>query len=89
MALFAIIRGNIVDGITIADAPIPTDGEWIDITNIESKPQQGWIYENGVFTQPPASEPIIFPPVKTEEEKLADAVAAAVAKLIADGVLKQ
>lgn len=36
--------------------------------------------------EPPAPEP---EPVKTDEEKLADAVAAAVAKLIADGVLKQ
>ena len=34
-------------------------------------------------------DPVIPPPIKTEEEKLADAVAAAVAKLIADGVLKQ
>lgn len=33
----------------------------------------------------------IFPtlPEKTEEEKIADATAAAIAKLIADGVLKQ
>lgn len=36
--------------------------------------------------EPPAPEP---EPVKTEEEKLADAAAALVAKLIADGVLKQ
>lgn len=36
--------------------------------------------------EPPAPEP---EPVKTEEEKLADAISAAVAKLIADGVLKQ
>lgn len=28
-------------------------------------------------------------PVKTEEQKIADATAAAIAKLIADGVLKQ
>jgi hypothetical protein len=36
--------------------------------------------------QPPAPEP---EPVKTEDEKVADAAAALVAKLIADGVLKQ
>lgn len=90
MGLFAVIRGNIVDGIAIADAPIPTDGEWIDITNMESKPHQGWIYENGVFSAPPPPPPLPeLPPVKTEEEKIADAVAAAVAKLVADGVLKQ
>ena len=37
------------------------------------------------------SDPIVLPPEpeKTEEQKIADAVAAAVAKLIADGVLKQ
>lgn len=36
--------------------------------------------------EPPPSPP---EPVKTDEEKLADAAAALVAKLIADGVLKQ
>jgi hypothetical protein len=36
-------------------------------------------------------EPVADPPTppKTEEEKLAEATAAAIAKLIADGVLKQ
>lgn len=38
------------------------------------------------------SEPVIdippAEPVKTDEEKLADAISAAVAKLVADGVLK-
>jgi hypothetical protein len=37
-------------------------------------------------SEPPIPEP---EPSKTEEEKLADAAAALVAKLIADGVLKQ
>lgn len=35
-------------------------------------------------------EPIVsIPPEKMEEEKIADATAAAIAKLIADGILKQ
>ena len=52
-------------------------------------PAPGWSYVDGVFTAPPPVVPSELPPVKTEEEKLADAVAAAIAKLIADGVLKQ
>ena len=35
--------------------------------------------------EPPSPE---LPPEKTEEQKIADATAAAIAKLIADGVLK-
>ena len=38
----------------------------------------------------PSASPVVDPPPppKTEEEKIADATAAAIAKLIADGVLK-
>ena len=37
----------------------------------------------------PAPEFVELPPPKTEEQKIANATAAAIAKLIADGVLKQ
>jgi hypothetical protein len=49
---------------------------------VEQNYPNRWIY----IPEPPAPEP---EPVKTDEEKLADAISAAVAKLIADGVLKQ
>ena len=90
MSLFAVIIGDVVDGVAIADAPLDVSGQWICIDDLEQKPGRGWSYVNGVFTAPPPPPPLPeLPPVKTEEEKIADAVAAAVAKLIADGVLKQ
>ena len=89
MGYFAVIKAGIVDGIAIADTPLETDGAWVDVTEIDPRPGPGWSYSEGVFTAPPAVVPPELPPVKTEEEKLADAVAAAVAKLVADGVLKQ
>ena len=47
----------------------------------------GHYREVGPEPTPPVDEPP--PPPKTEEEKIADATAAAITKLIADGVLKQ
>jgi len=49
---------------------------------VEQNYPNRWVY----IPEPPAPEP---EPVKTEEQKIADATAAAIAKLIADGVLKQ
>jgi hypothetical protein len=46
----------------------------------------GHYREVGPEPTPPVDEPP--PPPKTEEEKIADATAAAITKLIADGVLK-
>lgn len=93
MSLYAVVKGDVVDGIAIADDPLDTDGKWICIDDIDSQPGPGWRYENEQFiappepVSPPVSEPM--PPPKTEEQKIADATAAAIAKLIADGILKQ
>lgn len=92
MGLYAVIKGEVVDGIAIADAPLDTDGVWIDVTNLDPQPGRDWTYVNGVFSAPVAPPTTIIPegpPPKTEEQKIADATAAAIAKLIADGVLKQ
>jgi len=94
MGLYAIIKGEEVDGIAIADAPLDTDGVWIEITDMTPQPGPTWKYVDGVFTPPPAPPAPVMPaepppPPKTEEQKIADATAAAIAKLIADGVLKQ
>lgn len=90
MGLYAIIKGDIVDGIAISDSPLDTDGIWIDITDVSPTPGRDWTYVDGVFSAPVASDPVEPPPPpKTEEQKIADATAAAIAKLIADGVLKQ
>lgn len=93
MSLYAVIKGDVVDGIAIADDPLDTDGKWVCIDDLEVKPGPGWRYENDQFSPPPEppAPPVVEPPPppKTEEEKIADATAAAIAKLIADGVLKQ
>jgi hypothetical protein len=91
MAYYAIIKGEIVDGIAISDSPLETDGMWIDVTEMVPMPQTFWKYKDGNFFAPdPATLlPINIPEPKTDEEKLTEAAAALVAKLIADGVLKQ
>lgn len=92
MAYYAVIKGDRVDGIAIADAPLDTDGMWIDVTNVDPIPARDWKYEDGKFVAPPDLViQVLEPPTppKTEEQKIADATAAAIAKLIADGVLKQ
>jgi len=93
MGLYAVIKGEEVDGIAISDDPLDTDGMWIEVTNMVPMPQARWVYKDGVFAPPPIPQiPVSLeppPPPKTEEQKIADATAAAIAKLIADGVLKQ
>lgn len=91
MSLYAIIKGDVVDGIAISDSPLDTDGKWICIDDLAIKPARDWRYDGANFEPPlvvvPPPAEIIVP--KTEEEKIAEATAAAIAKLIADGVLKQ
>lgn len=100
MKYFAVIKGEEVDGIAIADEPLNADGMWIDVTDMTPMPGARWCYKDGVFSEPKSQ--IVIPPAsllnpetglpfspKTEEQKIADATAAAIAKLIADGVLKQ
>ena len=93
MSLYAVIKGDTIDGIAIGDAPLDIDGKWICVDGMEPQPGPGWRYENDQFSPPPElpAPPVLDPPPppKTEEEKIADATAAAIAKLIADGVLKQ
>jgi hypothetical protein len=93
MSLYAVVKGAIVDGIAVADVPLNVDGVWVCVDGMEPQPGPGWRYENDQFSPPPEppAPPVVDPPAppKTEEEKLAEATAAAIAKLIADGVLKQ
>lgn len=92
MKYFAVIKGEEVDGIAIADDPLDADGMWVEVTNMVPMPQARWSYKDGEFLPPPVVEifePKPLLPAKTEEQKIADATAAAIAKLIADGVLKQ
>ena len=56
---FAIINNSQVENIALADAPITEF--WIDLANVTPSPAIGWTYANGVFTAPPAPEPIPKP----------------------------
>jgi hypothetical protein len=58
MSLYAVIKGNLIDGIVIADAPIDSDGMWVCIDNVTPQPGPYWTYENGVFTPPPPAPPL-------------------------------
>lgn len=57
MSLYAVIKGDRVDGIAIGDAPLDTDGVWVCVDNADPMPQPGWTYENGAFVAPPAPPP--------------------------------
>jgi hypothetical protein len=61
MGLYAIIRGDIVDGIAIADAPLETDGHWVCIDGLAVKPGPNWTYDGANFSPPPPN-PIPPPP---------------------------
>lgn len=47
MGLYAIVRGGVVDAISVADSPVETDGIWVCIDGMEPKPMRGWIYQEG------------------------------------------
>jgi hypothetical protein len=57
MSLYAVIKGDRVDGLAIADAALDTDGVWICVDDVVPQPEPGWKYENGAFVEPPP-----FPP---------------------------
>lgn len=56
---FAIIKGDIVDCVAIADSPIDIGAAylWIDLTGVVPEPSRGWEYKNNVFSQPPPEPP--------------------------------
>lgn len=53
MSLYAVVKGEVVDGIAIADAPLETDGVWICVDRVVPQPGPGWLYKNGSFSLPP------------------------------------
>lgn len=54
---FAVIKGDIVDGIALSEAPLETDGTWIDVTDMNPQPGPRWTYKNGIFL-PPVDPPV-------------------------------
>lgn len=58
MSLYAVVKGEIVDGIVIADSPLEADGKWILIDGMEPQPATQWTYKDGVFSPPPPPPPL-------------------------------
>jgi hypothetical protein len=52
MSLYAVIKGEVVDGIAIADAPLDTDGMWVCVDGMDPMPGPYWTYKNGAFAPP-------------------------------------
>ena len=50
---FAIVKGDLVDCIALAEAPLDTDGKWIDLDGVTPQPGPGWRYDGATFSPPP------------------------------------
>ena len=59
MSLYAVIKGNVVDGIAIADAPLQTGSVWVCVDGMDPMPGPGWTYENDTFSLPPVVIPVL------------------------------
>lgn len=64
---FAIVKGELVDCVAIADEPLDTGALWIDLTGVDPEPGRDWTYKDGVFS-PPVQPP---EPVYTVVTKVA------------------
>jgi len=60
MGLYAVIKGNLVDGVAVANSPLNIDGEWVCVDGMEPRPGPGFRYIDGVFYEP---EPVEVEPV--------------------------
>lgn len=59
MSYYAIIEGNLVNRVVVADAPITnSSGLWVCVDDINPRPGPGWIYENKVFSPSPPPPPL-------------------------------
>lgn len=52
MSLYAVVKGELIDGISIGDAPLNIDGKWICVDGMEPMPGPGWKYINNTFVAP-------------------------------------
>lgn len=57
MGLYAIVKGDRVDCVSVADAPLQTNGLWICIDNLNITPGPGWSYDGENFSPPSLPEP--------------------------------
>ena len=66
MGLYAIVKGEVVDGIAIADGPLDTDGTWICIDDVVPQPGRDWLYKEGEYLPPPPAPVPVLPPIITK-----------------------
>lgn len=60
MSLYAVVKGDTVDGIVISDSPMETDGIWICVDGMNPLPGPYWKYQDGKFISPPeVTEPVL------------------------------
>jgi hypothetical protein len=52
MGLYAVVIGELVDGIAVADVPL-SKNLWVPVDDVDPRPGPGWTYKDGVFTPPP------------------------------------
>lgn len=68
MGLYAVIKGDLVDGIAISNSPLNIDGEWICVDGMEPRPGPGYKYIDGVFSPPDPIQTEFFPRIISKEE---------------------
>jgi len=68
MKLYAVIKGNLVDGIAISNSPLNIDGEWVCVDGVEPRPGPGSRYIDGVFYGPEPIQIEIAPRIISKEE---------------------
>jgi hypothetical protein len=69
MSLYAVIKGEVVDGIVISDGPLETDGIWVCVDDVDPQPGPNWSYDGENFAPPPPPPPP--PPLPNIITKLA------------------
>jgi hypothetical protein len=53
MALYAVVKGDLVDGIAVRDDSPYSKPNWICVDGLDPRPGPGWTYKDGVFSPPP------------------------------------
>jgi hypothetical protein len=66
MSLYAVIKGDVVDGIAVADGPLDTNSLWVCVDGMNPMPGPRWTYENGVFSPPVDPPPTPLPNIITK-----------------------
>jgi hypothetical protein len=66
MALYAVIKGEIVDGIAVRDESPCLKPNWICVDGMDPMPGPYWTYKDGVFTPPVIIPPPALPNIITK-----------------------